>query len=192
MEDAPTAGSTGPCLRTRLHPVPHAWQPSEVRVLAVALLLVATACGDSGSTGAAEGHPDVEHDRRRSAGDRWPRDALSGRIVGVGRTVDIAERCAATRRELSVPRSGFARSTVSDCLAGGHTWDAANQSVISPAGDALRMGESVEARGGYFFLSDIHLLAGTAASNFAAQCLDGDQIVVLKNTADAITPKPGG
>ena len=40
------------CPRTRLHRLLRARQPAEVRVVAIALLLAATACGNSGSSGA--------------------------------------------------------------------------------------------------------------------------------------------
>jgi hypothetical protein len=51
------------------------------------------------------------------------------------------------------------------------------------------MGSTVEGRGGYFFLSDVNLLAGAAASNLTVQCLDNDQIVMFQNTDAAVGPK---
>ncbi len=71
-------------------------------------------------------------------------------------------------------------------------WDAANQSVVSPAGSVMPIGTAVQGRGGYFYLSDVHLLGGTAASNRAASCVDNSyqQVVVVKNTDAAIGPKP--
>jgi hypothetical protein len=67
-------------------------------------------------------------------------------------------------------------------------WDAPNQSVVSPAGDVMRVGDLVEGRGGYFYLSDINLLAGAAARDMASRCTDNfsREIVVVENTATAI------
>ena len=75
----------------------------------------------------------------------------------------------------------------------GTRWDATSQSVVVPSGEAMPIGSSVEGRGGYFFLSDVHLLAGTAASNLAAKCIDRSvgQIVVAQNNGTAIGPASG-
>ena len=74
----------------------------------------------------------------------------------------------------------------------GTRWDATNQSVVSPAGAVMPIGAAVLGRGGYFYLSDVQLLGGTAASNLAASCVDNayNQVVVVKNTDTAIGPKP--
>jgi hypothetical protein len=163
-----------------------------VRVVAITLLLAATACGNSGSSGAAKVIPTSSttaedaraidgpvmryHDASSASGGLST--LLSGVLQLEGNCLYLFQASLDQRFPILWPADT--------------RWDAANQSVISPAGEAFRMGDSVEARGGYFFLSDIHLLAGTAASNLAAQCLDGDQIAVMKNTVDAITPNPGG
>jgi hypothetical protein len=75
----------------------------------------------------------------------------------------------------------------------GTRWDGQNQSVVSPVGEVMPMGGSVTGRGGYFYLSDIHLLGGSAASNLAAQCLGNSsgQVAVVKNADAAIGPKSG-
>ncbi|HEY0520314.1 MAG TPA: hypothetical protein VGC84_12545 [Ilumatobacteraceae bacterium] len=67
-------------------------------------------------------------------------------------------------------------------------WDAANRSVVSPAGNVMRVGDRLEGRGGYFYLSDINLLAGGAARNMASRCTDNvsGQIIVVQNNATAI------
>ena len=71
----------------------------------------------------------------------------------------------------------------------GTRWDGANQSVVSPAGTVMRIGGTVEGRGGYFYLSDVSLLAGAAASNLAARCVDSTgQIAVIENAATSIGP----
>ena len=71
----------------------------------------------------------------------------------------------------------------------GTRWDAPNQSVVSPVGEIMRIGGSVEGRGGYFYLSDVDLLAGSAASSLAARCVDNGQIAVVENGGTAIGPK---
>lgn len=75
----------------------------------------------------------------------------------------------------------------------GTRWDAQSQSVVSPAGEVMPIGSQVEGRGGYFFISDVHLLAGSAASNLAAECVDRSvgQIVVVQNSGTSIGPATG-
>jgi hypothetical protein len=70
----------------------------------------------------------------------------------------------------------------------GTRWDEPNQSVVSPGGEVMRMGGPVEGRGGYFYLSDVDLLAGAAASNLAAKCVENGQVAVVENAAAAIGP----
>ena len=71
------------------------------------------------------------------------------------------------------------------------TWDEPNQSVVSPSGAVMKVGAAVEGRGGFFYLSDIHILAGSAASNLAAGCVDNEyeQTAVVENVPTAIGPK---
>ena len=72
----------------------------------------------------------------------------------------------------------------------GTRWDGTNRSVVSPAGQVMRIGGVVEGRGGYFYLSDVNLLAGAAAWNLAARCVDETgQIAVAQNVGTAIGPK---
>ncbi|MGZ4672016.1 MAG: hypothetical protein ACXV6M_14895 [Ilumatobacteraceae bacterium] len=72
----------------------------------------------------------------------------------------------------------------------GTRWDGSNQSVVSPDGEVMRMGGLVEGRGGYFYLSDVDLLAGIAAWNLASRCVDNSgQIAVVENAGTAIGPK---
>jgi hypothetical protein len=70
----------------------------------------------------------------------------------------------------------------------GTSWDGANQSVVSPGGDVMPIGGPVEGRGGFFYLSDIHLFAGPAARNLAALCVDNGQIAIVENKDTAIGP----
>ncbi len=71
----------------------------------------------------------------------------------------------------------------------GTRWDEANQSVVSPVGEVMRMGGAVEGRGGYFYLSDVNLLAGPAAWNLSVKCVENGQIAVVGNLPTAIGPK---
>ena len=71
----------------------------------------------------------------------------------------------------------------------GTRWDQANQSVVSPDGVVMPIGGAVEGRGGYFYLSDVNLLAGPAAWNLSVTCVENGQIVVVENRPTAIGPK---
>ena len=71
----------------------------------------------------------------------------------------------------------------------GSRWDAQNKSVVSPGGAAMPIGGSAEGRGGYFYLSDLALLAGSAAWNLAVRCVDNGQIAVFANTGTGIGPQ---
>jgi hypothetical protein len=71
----------------------------------------------------------------------------------------------------------------------GTRWDEPNQSVVSPGGLVMQIGGQVEGRGGYFYLSDVDLLAGAAASRLAATCVENGQIAVVENADTAIGPK---
>jgi hypothetical protein len=70
----------------------------------------------------------------------------------------------------------------------GTRWDQANQSVVSPVDEVMPIGGAVEGRGGYFYLSDVNLLAGPAAWNLSVRCVENGQIVVVENRATAIGP----
>ena len=71
----------------------------------------------------------------------------------------------------------------------GTRWDVQNKTVVSPSGGIMPVGRSVVGRGGYFYLSDLALLAGSAAWNLAVRCVDNGQIAVVANTDTAIGPK---
>src|SRR3954447_5336396 len=175
-----------------LHTVPCGRQSAEVRVVAIALLLLATACGDSGSTGGpkviltssttAEEARAIDGPVRRYQDTSSASGGLSNFMNGVlqleGNCLYLVQPSLDQRFPILWPAET--------------KWDAANQSVVLPSGVVMHIGDSVEGRGGYYFLSDIGLFAGTAASNLALQCLEGDQIAAMKNTADAIGPKPAG
>lgn len=67
-------------------------------------------------------------------------------------------------------------------------WNGQDKSVVLSDGRQLRMGTSVEGSGGYFYLSDVDLLAGAAASAEAHDCLDNSfgQIAVMRNDTTVI------
>jgi hypothetical protein len=71
----------------------------------------------------------------------------------------------------------------------GTSWDETNKSVVSPDGEVMPMGIAVEGRGGYFYLSDVNLLAGPAAWNLSVTCVENGQIAVAENRPTAIGPK---
>ena len=73
----------------------------------------------------------------------------------------------------------------------GTRWDAQNQSVVTSVGEVMKIGDEVEGRGGYFYLSDVGLLAGSAASNLSATCVDNSyrQIAVVENVGTSIGKK---
>jgi len=71
----------------------------------------------------------------------------------------------------------------------GTAWDEPNKSVVSPGGEVMPIGSAVEGRGGYFYLSDVNLLAGPAVWNLAVGCVENGQIVVAENKPTAIGPK---
>ena len=162
-----------------------------VRVVVIALLLVATACGDSGSNGAPKVIPtsSITAEEARAIDGPLMRYQDSSSTSGGLATLLNGELQLEGNYLYLVVTSLDQRFPI--LWPAGTRWDAANQSVVSPAGAVMHMGDKVEGRGGYFFLSDVNLLAGTAASNLAVQCLDGDQIAVMKNTADAIGPLTG-
>jgi hypothetical protein len=70
-------------------------------------------------------------------------------------------------------------------------WDAQNEAVLSPTGAVMQPGSIISGRGGFFYLSDVNLLAGTAALNLATRCVDNDyqQTAVFKNDGAAVGPK---
>jgi hypothetical protein len=70
----------------------------------------------------------------------------------------------------------------------GTRWDVPNKSVVLSEGVVMPIGASVEGRGGYLYLSDLFLLAGSSAWNLAVRCVENGQIAVFANTDTAIGP----
>jgi hypothetical protein len=161
-----------------------------VRRVALALLFVTAACGSSGSIAS-------------------PKEiATSSTTVEEARAIDGP---VMRYQETSSTSVGLANLLVGvlqvegDCLylvqnpvgrfpilwPAGTRWDGPNQSVVSPVGEVMRIGGSLEGSGGFFYLSDVHLLAGSAALNLAARCVDNSfrQIAVVENADRAIGPK---
>jgi hypothetical protein len=71
----------------------------------------------------------------------------------------------------------------------GTRWDGANKSVVSPVGAIMRLGDAVDGRGGFYYVSDIDLLAGLAARNLATKCVENGEIAVVGNDGKLIGPK---
>jgi len=176
-------------VQTFLHRILHRGQSANMRTAAIALLLALAACGESGSNGA----PAVIATSSTTAEQAR---AIDGPVMRY-QDASSTSGALATLLDGVLQIEGDCRYLVQDSRAqkfpvvwpAGTRWDAPNQSVISPAGVVMAMGSRVEGRGGYFFLSDVNLLAGPAASNFAVHCLDSDQIVVFQNNAAAVGPK---
>lgn len=160
-----------------------------MRTAAFALLFVAAACSSSGPTGApqpiATSSTTAEEARAidglvmryqdTSAASGGLTTLLQGELQVEGDCLYLVQTSIGKRTPILWPA--------------GTEWDAQNQSVVSAAGDAIRVGDSVEGRGGFFFLSDVDLLAGTAAWNLAVKCVDENgQIAVFENEGAAIVP----
>ena len=157
--------------------------------MAVALLLVATACGSSGSNGApkviptssttAEEARAIDGPVMRYQDSSSTSGALATLLDGV---LQLDGSCLYLVQESRDQR--FPIVWPADTR-----WDARNQTVVTPDGVVMSMGTAVEGRGGYFFVSDVNLLVGAAASNLARQCLDNDQTVIFQNVPTAVGPK---
>jgi hypothetical protein len=160
-----------------------------VRTVAVALLLVMAACSDSSSTSTrpviatssttAEEARAIDGPVMRYQDSSSTSAALATLLDGV---LQLEGSCLYLVQESRDQR--FPIVWPADTR-----WDAQNQSVVTPDGIVMPMGKPVEGRGGYFFLSDVNLLVGAAASNLARQCLDNDQTVVFQNVSTAVGPK---
>jgi hypothetical protein len=159
-----------------------------VRGAAFAVLFVVAACGSSSAT-------DAPKQIATSSTTAEEARAIDGPVMRYPDTSSTSKLSTLLRGVLQLE---------GDCLyldekaigqhfpvlwPAGTRWDGPNQSVVSPAGVGMRIGGAVEGRGGYFYLSDVGLLAGTAASNLAARCVDNTgQIAVVENVATAISP----
>jgi hypothetical protein len=153
------------------------------------LLLVASACGSSESAGAPQliaTSSTTAEEARAIDGPvmRYPEtSSTSGKLANVLQGVlQIDGDC------LYLVQNGI-EQRFPILWPAGTRWDGANQSVVSPVGDVMRMGDQVEGRGGYFYLSDVDLLAGSAARNLAAKCVENGEIAVAGNTGTSIGPK---
>ena len=155
------------------------------------MLLVATACGSSDSTGSTQ----VIATSSTTAQEAL---AIDGPVMRYQETSSASGQLATLLQGVLQLDEGCLY-LVQDAIGerfpvlwpAGTRWDEPNQSVVSPVGDVMRIGGAVEGRGGYFYLSDVGLLAGTAARNLAAQCVDNsfNQTAVVENEGAAIGPK---
>ena len=160
-----------------------------MRRVVLALLLVAAACGDDGSS-APPRVVATSTTTAEEARDRRPGDALSGPSSTSGQLSTLLQGVLQLEGNcLYLVETGI-QQRFPILWPADTRWDAANQSVVSSAGEVMPIGGSVEGRGGFFFLSDVNLLAGTAARNRAAECVENGQIAVVENTDTAIAPNP--
>lgn len=161
-----------------------------MRRVALALLFVATACGGSDSPAAPQviatssttaeealaiDGPVMRYQDRSSTSGKLS-TLLQGELQLDGNCLYLVEKGIEQRFPILWP--------------GDTRWDGDTQSVISRVGDVMPIGGPVVGRGGFFYLSDIGLLAGAAARNLAAECEDNGQIAVVENTDTGIGPKP--
>ncbi len=67
-------------------------------------------------------------------------------------------------------------------------WDAENQSVVTPAGEVVRIGEAVQGGGGYSNTESVEFFAGVDARVLVESCLDDrtDQVAIVNNNESAI------
>lgn len=72
----------------------------------------------------------------------------------------------------------------------GTQWDDAEKSVISPLGERMPIGSRVFGGGGFFSVTDVERVVGSAASALASQCVDNatGEIAIVNNTDSAIGP----
>jgi hypothetical protein len=157
----------------------------------LAVLLVATACGSSDTTSSTQ----VIATSSTTAAEAR---AIDGPVMRYQETSSPSGKLA-TLLQGVLQLEGDCLYLAQDAIGerfpvlwpAGTRWDGPNQSVVSPVGDVMRIGGAVEGRGGYFYLSDVGLLAGTAARNLAAQCVDNSyrQTAVVENVGTAIGPK---
>lgn len=155
------------------------------------MLMVTTACGSSDSTGSTQ----VIATSSTTAAEAR---AIDGPVMRYQETSSASGKLA-TLLSGVLQLDGDCLYLVQDAIGerfpvlwpAGTQWDEPNQSVVSPVGDIMRIGGAVEGRGGYFYLSDVGLLAGTAARNLAARCVDNSysQTAVVDNVGTAIGPK---
>ena len=155
------------------------------------LLFVATACGNSDSAAA----PTVIATSSTTAEEAR---AIDGPVMRYQETSSTSGNLSTLLEGVLqldgdclylVPNPGGERFPI--LWPAGTRWDGPNQSVVSPVAAVMRIGGPVEGRGGYFYLSDVGLLAGTAARNLATRCVDNaySQTAVFVNTDTAIGPK---
>lgn len=74
----------------------------------------------------------------------------------------------------------------------GTSWDAEQETVVSPSGARMAVGSDVSGGGGYHAVEDVERLVGTEAAALAARCVDNayGEIALVNNDDDGIRPAP--
>ena len=72
----------------------------------------------------------------------------------------------------------------------GTRWDVDNQSVVTPLGESIVVGDEIYGGGGYLNVEDVERIAGLQVSELAARCVDNTygEIAVVNNADTAIGP----
>ncbi len=164
-------------------------QSGLVRRVAIALLLVAAACGDSGSPASPQVIATSSTTAEEARAIDGPvmryqdRSSTSGKLATLLQGVlQLDGDC------LYLVQSGI-EQRFPILWPADTRWDGGSQSVVSRVGEVMPIGGPVEGRGGYFYLTEVGLLAGSSARNLAAECEDNGQIAVVENTDSGIGPK---
>ncbi len=138
--------------------------------------MLATSCGDSSdaTTTALDG-PVMRYPEPASRDDREDAE-VRGRLQLDGDCLYVALDELKERYPVVWPA--------------GTTWDADNESVISPSGSGMPVGSDVYGGGGYYYVDDVGRLLGDEAQARAARCVDNayGEIAFVNNADDGIRP----
>ncbi len=159
----------------------------------IAMLLVLAACGDmaTSTTDSPTSTPTPSTISDREA-------AVDGPVMRYPQPSSSKEGMAAMVQGVLQLEAGCLYIVQSDIgqrfpvlWPAGTRWDEQNQTVVSPVGEVMQMGDPVEGGGGFLYVADVERLAGSAASALAAECVDNtySEIAVVNNIDTAIGPK---
>ncbi len=160
-----------------------------VRSIAAAVLLVTASCGSSASTVAPKAIATSSTTAEEARAIDGPLMRYPETSSASGKLANLLQGVLQFDKDCLYLVDDRVGQRFPILWPAGTKWDGPNQSAVSPAGVVMKIGISLTGRGGYYFLSDIDLLAGTAASNLAATCVDGTgQIAAFQNVDTAIGP----